>query len=102
MSNESNSNMGDEFDQAIRKLTGLPDTVSTRPTTVTTPKPPRGTDPDYILSGARGYLKLVRCDIDLASWLQLKLSCSRATAVKAATWAKHELKRLGEPYERTA
>jgi len=35
MQEPSSSALGDEFDQAVRKLTGLPDTVSTRSATVT-------------------------------------------------------------------
>lgn len=68
----------------------------------TEPKPPRGLDKDWILSGTRGWISLVSCNTDLVSWLQFKFSCSRPTATKAAAWAQYELKRRGEPYERTA
>jgi hypothetical protein len=39
MENEVSPSLRDEFDNLVRRLTGLPDTVSTKPSTVTTVTP---------------------------------------------------------------
>lgn len=67
---------------------------------MTDKKPYVPKDPGWVLSATRGWLNLERCSTTLEGWLQFKFSYSAAKASRDAEWARAELKRLGEKYER--